>query len=249
MDNRANTTTGEDRRRRTLHCGLDELRGCKPADMTGVPRHIAKHCLNILDDFPLIRKKKRGQAADRNQAIHKEVGKLVEARIMKEVHYHDWLSNPVMEDEVRQLTIINLAVEFENASIAKDDMQKSYEECNDIPEEKRALIDIYLKEEFDKDYEMYNALFIKATKLEIQINNKLAYGDDSFVTRDIVYITLFVNILISSTLFTRQWRDSYDNGDYDEDPYDDDMYGHDLPREIQAICDNLNIRVRGRKKK
>ncbi|GJW67346.1 hypothetical protein Tco_0121770, partial [Tanacetum coccineum] len=34
------------------------------------------------------------------------------------------------------------------------------------------------------------------------------------------------------------------------DPYDDDMYeGHDLPQEIQAICDNLDIRVQGRKKK
>ncbi|GJR67042.1 hypothetical protein Tco_0013107 [Tanacetum coccineum] len=45
-------------------------------------------------------------------------------------------------------------------------------------------------------------------------------------------------------------RDSYGNGDYDEDPYDDDMYeGHDLPQEIQALCDNLDIRVRGRKKK
>ncbi|GJU10330.1 hypothetical protein Tco_1132726 [Tanacetum coccineum] len=34
------------------------------------------------------------------------------------------------------------------------------------------------------------------------------------------------------------------------DPYDDDMYeGQDLPQEIQAICDNLDIRVRGRKKK
>ncbi|GJX08836.1 reverse transcriptase domain-containing protein [Tanacetum coccineum] len=44
----------------------------KPADMTGVPRHIAEHRLN------------------------EEVGKLVEAGIMKEVHYHDWLSNPMM---------------------------------------------------------------------------------------------------------------------------------------------------------
>nr|GEV38983.1 hypothetical protein [Tanacetum cinerariifolium] len=47
-----------------------------------------------------------------------------------------------------------------------------------------------------------------------------------------------------------QWRDSYGNGDYDDDPYDDDMYeGHDLSHELQAICDNLDIRVRGCKKK
>ncbi|GJV01449.1 DNA helicase, partial [Tanacetum coccineum] len=65
----------------------------------------------------------------------------------------------IMEDKVRHLTIMNLAVEFENASIAKDDIRKAYKECNDIHEEKRALIDIYLKEESDKDYEMHNALF------------------------------------------------------------------------------------------
>ncbi|GKD90525.1 hypothetical protein Tco_1366032, partial [Tanacetum coccineum] len=47
-----------------------------------------------------------------------------------------------------------------------------------------------------------------------------------------------------------QWRDSYGNGDFDEDPYDDDMYeGRNLSQELQAICDNLDIRVRGRKKK
>ncbi|GJQ99589.1 RNA-directed DNA polymerase, eukaryota, reverse transcriptase zinc-binding domain protein [Tanacetum coccineum] len=47
-----------------------------------------------------------------------------------------------------------------------------------------------------------------------------------------------------------QWRDLYGNGDYDDDPYDDDMYeGQDLPQELQAICDKLDIRVRDRKKK
>nr|GEV94569.1 reverse transcriptase domain-containing protein [Tanacetum cinerariifolium] len=38
----------------------------------------------------------RGQAPERNKAISEEVKKLVEADIMKEVHYHSWLSNPVM---------------------------------------------------------------------------------------------------------------------------------------------------------
>ncbi|GKE67790.1 hypothetical protein Tco_1521951, partial [Tanacetum coccineum] len=45
---------------------------------------------------PPVRQKKRGQAVDKNQAIQEEVWKLVEAGIMKEVHYHDWFSNPVM---------------------------------------------------------------------------------------------------------------------------------------------------------
>ncbi|GJU95076.1 reverse transcriptase domain-containing protein [Tanacetum coccineum] len=47
-----------------------------PADMTGVPRHIAKHRLNVREGCSPVRQKKRGQAADRNQAIQEEVGKL-----------------------------------------------------------------------------------------------------------------------------------------------------------------------------
>ncbi|GJR53775.1 hypothetical protein Tco_1404296 [Tanacetum coccineum] len=62
----------------------------KPADMTGVPRHMAEHRLNVREGCSPVRQKKRGQAADRNQAIQEEVGKLVEAGIMKEVHYHDY---------------------------------------------------------------------------------------------------------------------------------------------------------------
>ncbi|GJY27370.1 hypothetical protein Tco_0402096 [Tanacetum coccineum] len=46
-----------------------------------------------------------------------------------------------------------------------------------------------------------------------------------------------------------QWRDSYpDNDDYD--PYDDDMYENtNLSEHLQSICDDLDITVRGRKKK
>ncbi|GKB86523.1 hypothetical protein Tco_0958795 [Tanacetum coccineum] len=43
-----------------------------------------------------VRQKKRGQAPERNKVIQEEVEKLVDAGIMKEVHYHSWLSNPVM---------------------------------------------------------------------------------------------------------------------------------------------------------
>ncbi|GKA37833.1 reverse transcriptase domain-containing protein [Tanacetum coccineum] len=68
----------------------------KPADMTGVPRHMAEHRLNVREGCPPVRQKKRGQALERNKAIQEEVEKLVDAEIMKEVHYHSWLSNPVM---------------------------------------------------------------------------------------------------------------------------------------------------------
>nr|GFB14651.1 reverse transcriptase domain-containing protein [Tanacetum cinerariifolium] len=68
----------------------------QPSDMTGVPRSIAEHRLNIREGCPPVRQKKRGQAPERTKAIQAEVQNLVEARIMREVYYHDWLSNPVM---------------------------------------------------------------------------------------------------------------------------------------------------------
>ncbi|GJU11437.1 reverse transcriptase domain-containing protein [Tanacetum coccineum] len=68
----------------------------QPSDMTGVPRSIAEDRLNIRDGYPPVRQKKRGQASERAKAIQAEVQKLMEAGIMREVYYHDWLSNPVM---------------------------------------------------------------------------------------------------------------------------------------------------------
>ncbi|GJZ96248.1 reverse transcriptase domain-containing protein [Tanacetum coccineum] len=41
--------------------------------------------------------KKRGQAPDRARAIQAEVQKLVGAGIIREIYYHDWMSNPVMD--------------------------------------------------------------------------------------------------------------------------------------------------------
>ncbi|GJS50157.1 reverse transcriptase domain-containing protein [Tanacetum coccineum] len=41
----------------------------QPSDMTGVPRQIAEHRLNIRDGYPPVRQKKRGQAPERAKAI------------------------------------------------------------------------------------------------------------------------------------------------------------------------------------
>nr|GEW00146.1 reverse transcriptase domain-containing protein [Tanacetum cinerariifolium] len=68
----------------------------KPSNMTGVPRSVAEHRLNIREGYSPVRQKKRGQAPERAKAIQAEVQKLVEAGIMREVYYHDWLFNPVM---------------------------------------------------------------------------------------------------------------------------------------------------------
>ncbi|GJV16138.1 hypothetical protein Tco_1361461 [Tanacetum coccineum] len=60
--------------------------------------------------------------------------------------------------------IAELAMQIDNASTTKDDLRKAYEKCNDIPQESRALINTFLKQESDKDYEMHLAMFRKAEK-------------------------------------------------------------------------------------
>lgn len=81
----------------------------------------------------------------------------------------------IEKDKVRQLAIMNLAVEFENARITKDDLRKAYDECSDILQEKRALIDTFLTQESDKEYEMHNTMFRKVGKLEHQMHTKFVW--------------------------------------------------------------------------
>nr|GEU42413.1 hypothetical protein [Tanacetum cinerariifolium] len=79
------------------------------------------------------------------------------------------------EDIVRQKAILNLALQFKNAYTAKDDLRKAYEKCNDIPQERRALIDTFLKDRSDKDYELNLSMYGKAAKIEKQLNDKLVW--------------------------------------------------------------------------
>ncbi|GKD21057.1 hypothetical protein Tco_1222760 [Tanacetum coccineum] len=72
------TEEGRNKLCRLLQRNLD-IFAWKPTDMTSVPRHIAKYRLNVREGCSSVRQKKRGQVADRNQAIHEEVGKIVEA--------------------------------------------------------------------------------------------------------------------------------------------------------------------------
>nr|GFB26657.1 hypothetical protein [Tanacetum cinerariifolium] len=53
----------------------------------------------------------------------------------------------------------------------------------------------------------------------------------------------------TKSLFEK-WKDSHELDDYGYDPYDDEMYkGQEIPEMLQTFCNNLDIKVRGRKKK
>nr|GEW01668.1 reverse transcriptase domain-containing protein [Tanacetum cinerariifolium] len=68
---------------------------CRGKDQR-VPRHLAEHRLNVREGCLRVRQKKRSQAPERNKAIQEEVAKHVDTEIMKEVHYHSCVSNPIM---------------------------------------------------------------------------------------------------------------------------------------------------------
>nr|GEW74219.1 L10-interacting MYB domain-containing protein-like [Tanacetum cinerariifolium] len=47
---------------------------------------------------------------------------------------------------ILQKAILNSVLQFDNACTTKEDLRKTYEKCNDIPQESCALIDTFLKE-------------------------------------------------------------------------------------------------------
>ncbi|GJZ14512.1 hypothetical protein Tco_0550189 [Tanacetum coccineum] len=94
---------------------------------------------------------------------------------------------------------------------------------------------------------MYNLGVIKKVEFSGDYDSE---DEVALVDNDMARFMASERVSFGTQSLLEQWRDSYGNGDYDDDPYDDDMYeGQDRSQELQAICDNLDIRVRGRKKK
>ncbi|GJW04125.1 hypothetical protein Tco_1562981 [Tanacetum coccineum] len=92
------------------------------------------------------------------------------------------------EDMVHQKAILDLALQFDNACTTKEDLKKAYEKCNHIPQESRALIDTFLKEGSDKDYELNLSMYRKAAKLKKQMNAKLAWIHEKYNHRSETHI-------------------------------------------------------------
>ena len=68
----------------------------KQADMGGINPIVITHRLNISPSFKPIKQKRRSFAPERQKAINEEVGKLLQARAIREVEYPEWLANVVL---------------------------------------------------------------------------------------------------------------------------------------------------------
>jgi hypothetical protein len=64
--------------------------------MTGVPRELAEHALQIIPGSKLVRQAMRRFGDEKRRAIAKEISKLLKAGFIKEVIHTKWVANPVL---------------------------------------------------------------------------------------------------------------------------------------------------------
>ena len=72
----------------------------KQADMGGIDPTVITHRLNVNPSFKPVKQKRRNFAPERQKAINEEVCKLLQAGVIREVEYPEWLPNVVLVKKV-----------------------------------------------------------------------------------------------------------------------------------------------------
>ncbi|GJT76566.1 hypothetical protein Tco_1043291 [Tanacetum coccineum] len=96
------------------------------------------------------------------------------------------------------------------------------------------------------------ALGTNGENLWKKVDSSGDYDSDDEVALDDNEMASFLakNDGYSTNSLVEQWKESHRDYDYDYDPYDDDMHERqEINEKIQSIYDNLDIKVRVRKKK
>ncbi|GJW75511.1 hypothetical protein Tco_0134881 [Tanacetum coccineum] len=89
----------------------------------------------------------------------------------------------INEDKGCQDALLELVFRFEDSRAVRDDLSKTYEKCNDISQESRALICTLLKESSEKDRKLHLSMYGKAAQLERQMGAKLAWFQEKYSCR------------------------------------------------------------------
>jgi hypothetical protein len=64
--------------------------------MTGVPRELAEHALQIIPGSKLVRQAMRRYGDEKRHAIAKEISNLLKAGFIKDVIHTKWVANPML---------------------------------------------------------------------------------------------------------------------------------------------------------
>jgi hypothetical protein len=73
-----------------------EIFAWSPSDMSGIPREVSEHSLDILPHSRAVQQRLWHFDEERRRAIEVELRKLLEAGFIKEVFHPRWLANPVL---------------------------------------------------------------------------------------------------------------------------------------------------------
>jgi hypothetical protein len=68
----------------------------QPSQIPGIPREVIEHHLKIYPDDKPVQQRPRKQSVERQNFIHEQVKKLLDAGFIREVHHPRWLANPVV---------------------------------------------------------------------------------------------------------------------------------------------------------
>ena len=64
--------------------------------MSGIDPTVITHRLNVNPSFKSVKQKRRSFSPERQKAINEEVGKILQAKTIREVEYPEWLANVVL---------------------------------------------------------------------------------------------------------------------------------------------------------
>jgi hypothetical protein len=79
--------------------------------MTGVPRELAEHALQIIPGSKLVRQAMRRFGDEKGRAIAKEISKLLKAGFIKEVIHTRWVANPVLVPK-KNTKVLHMCVDY-----------------------------------------------------------------------------------------------------------------------------------------
>ena len=84
--------------------------------MGGIDPTVITHRLNVSPSFKPVKQKRRSLAPERQKVINEEVDKLLQAGVIREVEYPEWLSNAVLVKKVNGMW--RLCIDFTDVSKA-----------------------------------------------------------------------------------------------------------------------------------
>jgi hypothetical protein len=84
--------------------------------MPGIPREVIEHHLKIHPDARPVRQKPRKQSIERQNFIHEEVRKLLQAGFIEEVHHPMWLANLVVVPKANRK--LRMCIDYTNLNKA-----------------------------------------------------------------------------------------------------------------------------------